>query len=239
MSNIISFPHETTLVRESMSGSGVARRPTPQRAVGDYEVLGRPVLSGGYSYDPVRMASVPYRPGQSPSARERLPQDLLLRGASVPNDREHRILGHSIFDQDVSVPPSVSTVTDGLGITEYRVKTRLRLTNRGRVVLVGVIALLLTLVALSGILFMSGSAIASSAPSQGLTYITVNSGDSLWGLAQRLAPSSDPRDVISDILSLNRLDSSDLEAGQELAIPTQYMDGKDSADGGAGESVSG
>jgi LysM repeat protein len=71
----------------------------------------------------------------------------------------------------------------------------------------------------------SGLATASSAPTS-LTYVSVQQGQSLWQLAEQLAPSADPRDVISDIQALNRLDSVAVVPGQQLAIPAQYLSGK-------------
>ncbi|WKK71056.1 LysM peptidoglycan-binding domain-containing protein [Rathayibacter oskolensis] len=53
-------------------------------------------------------------------------------------------------------------------------------------------------------------------------YVTVRAGESLWSLAEELAPESDPRDVVDDILSLNQLPSAGIEPGQRLAVPSQY-----------------
>ena len=48
------------------------------------------------------------------------------------------------------------------------------------------------------------------------------SGQSLWELAAILAPSVDPREVVSDIVHLNQLHGADVQPGQRLAIPRQY-----------------
>jgi LysM repeat protein len=53
-------------------------------------------------------------------------------------------------------------------------------------------------------------------------YVTVESGDSLWSVAERVAPNADPRDVIADIVSLNGLDSAVVSPGQQLAVPAKY-----------------
>jgi LysM repeat protein len=53
-------------------------------------------------------------------------------------------------------------------------------------------------------------------------YVTVESGQSLWQVAESLAPGADPREVIDAIVSLNGLESVDVYAGQELAIPAAY-----------------
>ncbi|WP_040163545.1 LysM peptidoglycan-binding domain-containing protein [Microbacterium gorillae] len=104
------------------------------------------------------------------------------------------------------------------------VPTRLRMTVRGRRVLAVLASLpivaLIAFGALSG-----GNAMASSehgAPADTFQTVTVLPGDSLWGIATEIAPDADPRDVVADIISLNALGTSDLRAGQTLAIPTAY-----------------
>jgi LysM repeat protein len=53
-------------------------------------------------------------------------------------------------------------------------------------------------------------------------YVTVETGQSLWGVAESIAPNADPRDVIAAIMQLNHLESADVLAGQQLAVPVQY-----------------
>jgi LysM repeat protein len=50
------------------------------------------------------------------------------------------------------------------------------------------------------------------------TYV-VRPGDTLWSIATRFEPSRDPRLVIEEIESVNRIDAEALIPGQELAIP--------------------
>ena len=75
----------------------------------------------------------------------------------------------------------------------------------------------------AGSLFLSltgESAVASSEVSRvPLQSVTVESGQSLWAIAQTVAPSADPREVIDSIMRLNQLSSYDVVPGQELAIP--------------------
>lgn len=104
------------------------------------------------------------------------------------------------------------------------VRTRLRLTRRGRLVLVSIAAAPLVAAALW---FGLNSGIAAAdnhggAPAVGLRHVTVAPGDSLWQIAETVAPHDDPRDVISAIVDLNDLRSSELVPGQSLAIPPQY-----------------
>ena len=50
------------------------------------------------------------------------------------------------------------------------------------------------------------------------TYV-VRPGDTLWSIAERSAPSVDPRLVVDAIASANRVDPGALVPGQELSIP--------------------
>lgn len=102
---------------------------------------------------------------------------------------------------------------------------RLRLTVRGRRVLAA-LASLPAVVALSIAVISGGGAIASDSQGAAADYgvITVMSGDSLWVIAERIAPSADPRDVVDDIIRLNALGTTRLEPGQSLSIPAQYAD---------------
>jgi len=99
---------------------------------------------------------------------------------------------------------------------------RLRLTTRGRVVLT-LLALVPLLVAALVFGLGSGGAVAGSEPGTGsFEYVTVDLGQSLWSVAQQVAPAADPRDVIAEIMKLNGLSSSDVTPGQQLAIPARY-----------------
>lgn len=102
--------------------------------------------------------------------------------------------------------------------------TRLRLTVRGRRVL-ALLAALPAIVALAFAILGGGAALASrdaGAPSGAFTTVTVGSGDSLWSIAEEVAPEHDPRDVVDSIVRLNALESVVVQAGQNLAIPAEY-----------------
>jgi hypothetical protein len=105
--------------------------------------------------------------------------------------------------------------------------SRLRITRRGRLVLTSlVVSPLIALGVVAGV--NATSAIATSEGAGSSTsivefdYLTINAGESLWQVAERIAPASDPRDVIAEIVSLNQLTSSAVEPGQRLAIPSAY-----------------
>lgn len=98
---------------------------------------------------------------------------------------------------------------------------RLRLTKRGRAVLMTLAATPLVVAAL--VLGLNGGGAVASFDAPGsFEYVTVESGQTLWQLAEAIAPTADPRDVIAAVMLLNQLDSPDVLAGQQLAIPAQY-----------------
>jgi len=99
---------------------------------------------------------------------------------------------------------------------------RLRLTARGRAVFTTLAAA--PLVAIAVFLGLSGGdALAGQdASAASLEYVSIASGQSLWQLAEQVAPQADPREVVADILALNQLESADVQPGQRVAIPAQY-----------------
>ncbi|MCX6494180.1 MAG: LysM peptidoglycan-binding domain-containing protein [Actinobacteria bacterium] len=102
-------------------------------------------------------------------------------------------------------------------------RTRLVLTPRGRRVITFLIAVPLALAAFFAIVSAGQAAATNSAvvTDTSHTWITVESGETLWSLAYEIAPTKDPRDVIAEIVSLNQL-NSDLQPGQRIALPAGY-----------------
>lgn len=101
----------------------------------------------------------------------------------------------------------------------------LRLTRRGRFVFFGVPLILLAALILSLSGFLNAPAKAAESAS-GLSAtpavtVTVQAGESLWAIAEAVAPERDPRDVVSDILQLNNLDAHRVVPGQALFVPTK------------------
>ncbi|MDR6970974.1 LysM peptidoglycan-binding domain-containing protein [Leifsonia shinshuensis] len=101
-------------------------------------------------------------------------------------------------------------------------RVRLRLTRRGRAVLSALVALPLVIGALVFALNGGGAVANGEQTHVSFQYVTVESGDSLWSVAERVAPNADPRDVIADLVSLNGLESAVVSPGQQLAIPAKY-----------------
>ena len=121
----------------------------------------------------------------------------------------------------------MSTITFGTAaVLPVRPATRLRLTVRGRRVLLALAALPLA----GGVAFAAvsgGNAIASGdetvAVTTSFSTVTVMPGDTLWSIASAVAPAADPREVIGEITRLNALPSGEIQIGQQIAIPTQYQ----------------
>lgn len=88
-----------------------------------------------------------------------------------------------------------------------------RLTRRGRVV---VLALCLVLAGLVAALAASTS---RAAPSGAPPVAVVQPGDTLWSVAARHLPSNDPYGVIEEIRHLNDLTGNTIHPGQELILP--------------------
>lgn len=109
---------------------------------------------------------------------------------------------------------STAALTPGLAAP------RLRLTQRGRAVVTVLVA---TPLVIAAFLFAinGGQATASLEGSNvPFEYVTVEPGQSMWQLAEELAPQSDPRDVIAQLVQFNQLSGSDVYAGQQLAVPS-------------------
>ncbi len=102
---------------------------------------------------------------------------------------------------------------DRFGVTGLK---GLRLTRRGRVVMWG-IALLLS--AVFGAV-VGGVATADEIVA-GVSVQThaVSAGDTLWEIASQINPGMDNRDVVQEIMGLNGLKDSRVQAGQLLYLP--------------------
>ena len=99
----------------------------------------------------------------------------------------------------------------------------LRLTRRGRIVLIGIPLVLLAALLLSLAGFFNSPAKASDADAELQTTsavtVTVQPGQSLWGIAAAVAPDRDARDVVADIVQLNNLSAGAVFPGQQLFVP--------------------
>jgi len=89
--------------------------------------------------------------------------------------------------------------------------------GRRRVFALVVIGLLVaaTIVALS----MLRAAAADDGVPEGITVVEVRSGESLWEVAERVAPGSPPQPVVERIRELNGMQGSTVYPGQPLLVP--------------------
>ena len=95
-------------------------------------------------------------------------------------------------------------------------RRHLRLTARGRAVLV-VLALLLVV---GWALRPAGAAAGGAAPAIPVDVVTVTTGQTLWQIASSVAaPGQDVRDVVDRLIQLNGLRDSGVQAGQQLLVP--------------------
>ncbi|MGD0061939.1 MAG: LysM peptidoglycan-binding domain-containing protein [Streptosporangiaceae bacterium] len=97
----------------------------------------------------------------------------------------------------------------------------LRLTRRGRIVVVTMIALLLAglSLAIAGAAQATGHSASQRTAGPSLAQVVVRPGQTLWSVAENADPNSDPRQVIQQISQLNALTSDTLMAGQRLWVP--------------------
>jgi hypothetical protein len=92
----------------------------------------------------------------------------------------------------------------------------LRLTRRGRVLV------LLVLATLVFVAFSLGrtSATAGHGARVARPTTVVQPGETLWTIARRVAPGADPRATVRRLSELNDLGSAPIVAGQRLVLPT-------------------
>lgn len=120
--------------------------------------------------------------------------------------------------------PSVTVPVAGTS-PEPRPRTRLRLTMRGRVVLSSLFAVLVGGALLLTALFGGAQAVASNETSGAeFGYLVVQPGATLWQIAEQVDPSVDPRDLVAEIVRLNKLSDSGVQAGQAIALPLRYAE---------------
>lgn len=100
----------------------------------------------------------------------------------------------------------------------------LRLTPRGRRVLHALGVLLLLVVAVGGAL-VARTAEAGTGSGPAVAERVVLPGETLWQIAGEVAPGVDRRETVAQLVDLNGLDSSRVEAGRRIAVPV-YSDGR-------------
>lgn len=95
-----------------------------------------------------------------------------------------------------------------------------RITRRGRLVLLGlVVALAFAVISLGQVAAQAGSSEATSDSAPVSSTYVVQPGETLWAIAERLDPDADPRETVARIVAMNDLPDSSVLVGQELLIP--------------------
>ncbi|MBB5135147.1 hypothetical protein HNP84_004883 [Thermocatellispora tengchongensis] len=97
----------------------------------------------------------------------------------------------------------------------------LRLTRRGRVVLVVAVAMIAL-----GVFWLGTRAVGIASTwhhpgSQhaGLPWVVVGQGDTLWEIADAVSPEADPAPMVRKIMNLNGLSSTVITPGMRLYVP--------------------
>jgi len=105
------------------------------------------------------------------------------------------------------------------------VRTRVRLTRRGRIVVATLITAGVVLVAALAWLAgttraeAAGSGSPASAVYHSLRSVVVQPGESLWTIATQADPAGDPRTVMQEIVDINALHGTSVQPGQRLWLP--------------------
>lgn len=96
-----------------------------------------------------------------------------------------------------------------------RPTARMRVTRRGR--------LAILIVALAVVLLPGAWRAMATAQTDGvpMATVTVQAGDTLWGIASEVDPGADPRVLIAEIREINSLSQSGLVPGQVLVVPSR------------------
>lgn len=99
----------------------------------------------------------------------------------------------------------------------------LRLTRRGRLLRSGVV-LIAVVAALTAVGAAHGGDPAQGSDDRRVVTVpttVVAPGDTLWSIAQRVAPGTDPRRTVVQLQRLNNLDGAAVSVGQVLQIPVR------------------
>ena len=114
----------------------------------------------------------------------------------------------STYGSQSSVNQAFQTVPSGI-----------HLNRRGR--LARTFVVLSLAIVLGSVVSAKAGAGQDVAPAKAGSFITVTvaPGDTVWSLANRLAHDGDVRSLVSEIISVNSLDSVDVATGQKLRIP--------------------
>ena len=92
----------------------------------------------------------------------------------------------------------------------------LRLTRRGRAVVLGFFILMASL---ASALLLASASRADNPPAGPARTVVVQPHDTLWAIATRAAPDRDPYAAVAEIAKLNGLEGYVVHPGQTLQLP--------------------
>ncbi len=101
--------------------------------------------------------------------------------------------------------------------------SQVRLTPRGRALARLAVVSSLSILLLAGFSLFSGATAGSEDSVSTTPYvkITVKPGETLWSIASNLNGTGDRRDLVDELIEVNRLKSPEVVAGQKIYIPTR------------------
>ena len=116
-----------------------------------------------------------------------------------------------------------SLANHGVKTPENRHYSRVRLTPRGRLLARLAVITSLSILLLSGFAAITGATAGSADTALPTPYVkvSVKPGETLWSIAESIAPHGDRRSLVADIVEINNLKSPELQAGQKIYIPTR------------------
>lgn len=137
-----------------------------------------------------------------------------------PSRRIERLPARPAGERVLARPFAVSTVDWPLTVPLS--SAPMRITRRGMaVLLVAAVAVGLLLLAVARASAPHGANGTGSMPANATSQVAtvqVQPGDTLWSIAQRVAPQRDPRQVVDRLRRLNQLRSVSLTPGQTLKV---------------------
>lgn len=101
---------------------------------------------------------------------------------------------------------------------------RTRVRPAARLLLAGAVAVVAAGGVSRGLEARAGVGVGGLMPAASRTYV-VRPGDTLWSIAERLRPGSDPRPIVDAIERVNGVSAGELVPGQSLRIPAQVSAG--------------
>lgn len=141
------------------------------------------------------------------------------RGGS-PLGAERRVAGpRRTSDEALRRPPRGTRVSARQRVPAVACAVP-RAQRRGRLMLLTAAAVCVAVVALGAVIGGLANGMATEVPER-TAVVSVAPGETLWDVAARYAPESDPRAVVERIEELNGVTATDVTVGYALTVPVQ------------------